>query len=185
MKGFYSDDELINFGFKKFGKNILISKDARIFNPESLSLGDNVRIDAFCVLTGKIEIGSYVHIGNFSLLSGVNGIIVGNFSALSSRVSIFTANADFFGGSSLTNPTVPKELRKIESGNVILEDHCLVGSTSVILPPTHLKQGVVIGAQSLLKGTYTEWYLYAGSPAKKIKKRPKEKILKDAEKLMS
>lgn len=184
MKGFYDNNGLDSLGLKKFGKNVLISKDTRIYLPENLSLGDNVRIDAFSVLTGNIDIGSYVHIGNFCFLSGVNNIRMGNFSSLSPRVSIFTASEDFLNGSSLTNPTIPKEYRKTEYGSVTLGEHCIAGASSIILPSTRFEEGSVLGANSLAKGVYNAWMVYVGSPAKAIKKRPKKKILEDANRLL-
>ena len=60
--GWYSEEELESLGLRKFGKNVLISKDARIFNPTQLSVDDNVRIDVLTLLTGDIKIGKYCHI---------------------------------------------------------------------------------------------------------------------------
>ena len=39
-------------------------------------------------------------------------------------------------------------------------------------------KGSSLGALSLANSNLEEWYLYAGVPAKKIKKRNKEQILK-------
>lgn len=183
--GWYSDEELESLGLKKFGKNVLISKDSRIFNPSKLSVGDNVRIDALTLLTGEIQIGKYCHIPPFCSLGGGNKITAGNFVTFSTHIAVFTANADYVNGSSLTNPTIPKEFRKRESGPVDIHDHVLMGSHSVILPNSVLKEGTVFGACSLIKGVYDDWRLYAGVPAKFVKERPREKILRDAEKLIN
>ena len=182
--GYYNQKELKELGLKKYGKNVLISKDARIYGPNKMVIGNNVRIDDFVILAGEIELGSYIHIGAFSLLSGKFGIKMKNFTASSSHVTIYTVNEDYSNGTSLTNPTIPSNLRLIEEGSVILEEHSLVGANTVLLPSTHLKTGVVIGANSVVKGILDDWNLYGGIPAKKIKKRPSEKILKDAKKLI-
>lgn len=184
-EGCYTDKELESLSLKSFGENVIISKDTKIYSPEKLSIGNNVRIDDYSILTGNINLGSYVHIGSFCLLSGRHGIIMKNFSALAARVSIYTGNDDYANGTSLTNPTIPDELHKIITGSVVLEDHVLVGAGSIILPSANLKEGVTIGAHSLVQGKlYESWNLYAGSPAKRIKKRPHEKILSDAKKLI-
>ena len=182
--GWYSEEELESLGLRKFGKNVLISKDARIFNPTQLSVDDNVRIDALTLLTGDIKIGKYCHIPPFCSLGGGSKITLGNFVTFSTHISVFTANADYVTGSSLTNPTIPKELRNRETGPVEIHDHVLLGSHSVILPNSVLKEGATFGSFSLIKGTYEEWGLYTGVPAKFVRKRPSEKILRDATKLL-
>jgi dTDP-4-amino-4,6-dideoxy-D-glucose acyltransferase len=184
IKGYFSDQELRSLNVKHFGKNVLISKDARLYNPEDLTIRDNVRIDAFCLLSGKIDIGSYVHIASFCLLQGKYGITMGNFSGLSSRVSVYTANEDYSSGSSLTNPTIPEKFRRFESGSVKFDEHSIVGANSLILPSSHLKEGVAVGAFSLVKGTCKSWHLYTGIPAKPIRLRPNKIILNDAKKLL-
>jgi len=182
--GWYSEDELESLGLRNFGKNVLISKDSRIFNPSQLSVGDNVRIDALSLLTGDITIGKYCHIPPFCSLGGGSKITLGNFVTFSTHIAVFTANADYVTGSSLTNPTIPKELRNRETGPVEIHDHVLMGSHCVILPNSVLKEGTTFGACSLIKGTYKEWALYVGVPAKFVKERPSEKILSDAKKLL-
>jgi len=183
--GWYSEDELESLGLRKFGKNVLISKDSRIFNTSQLSVGDNVRIDALTLLTGDIKIGKYCHIPPFCSLGGGSKITLGNFVTFSTHIAVFTANADYVTGSSLTNPTIPKELRNRETGPVEIHDHVLIGSHCVILPNSILKEGTVFGASSLIKGTYEEWRLYAGVPTKYVRERPSEKILRDAKKLLN
>jgi len=184
MKGYLSENELNSLGLKKFGKEVLVHRDTKIYNPENISIGNYARIDPFSILSGIINIGNYVHIGNFCSLHGSHGITLKNFSGLSSRISVYTANEDYTNGTSLTNPTIPEEFRKFEVGSVTLEEHCIVGASSIILPSTHLKEGVAIGAFSLIRGTYEEWKVFAGIPTKFIKNRPKQIILNDAKRLL-
>lgn len=167
--GYYNDDELKLLGLKKYGSNILISKDTRIYNPERTVLGNNVRIDDFCVITGDVQIGNFVHIGAFGLISGKYGIKIGNFTAISSRVSMYTNNEDYSSGRGISSPMVPEKFQFTEKGSIVLDDHSLIGAHSVLLPSTHLRKGAVIGALSLVKGFCDEWTLYAGVPIKKIK----------------
>ncbi len=63
---FLNNLELKKINFKKIGKNVLISKNVLIVGAENISIGSNVRIDAFTSLIApkkKLKIGSYVHIG--------------------------------------------------------------------------------------------------------------------------
>ena len=59
---FFSESELKAIGFLKYGKNVLVSRKASIYNPEQMVLGDNIRIDDSCILSGNIKLGSYIHI---------------------------------------------------------------------------------------------------------------------------
>ena len=63
---FYSRNELNEKGFAFLGKNVLISKMASIYGANKMSIGNNVRIDDFCVLSGKIDLGNYIHIAAYN-----------------------------------------------------------------------------------------------------------------------
>ena len=49
--GFYSREQLEKIGFKSLGENVLISDKTSIYSPENISIGNNVRIDDFSVLS--------------------------------------------------------------------------------------------------------------------------------------
>ena len=51
---FYSQKELNKIKFKHLGKNVLISDKAAIYNCEKISIGDNVRIDDFCIISAGV-----------------------------------------------------------------------------------------------------------------------------------
>ena len=90
MDSFYTPEEVKKLGFRKVGSNVLISRKASIYGTEKMIIGDHVRIDDFCILSGHIEVGSYVHIAAYSALyGGEKGIFVSDFANISSRVSIY------------------------------------------------------------------------------------------------
>jgi galactoside O-acetyltransferase len=62
MSSFYSSEELADIGLKSCGYNALISKKASLYRVEDIEVGNNVRIDDFCFLLGKLKIGNNVHI---------------------------------------------------------------------------------------------------------------------------
>ena len=67
---FLSNEELKKLGFKSIGKGVKVSSLASFYYPETIEIGNNSRIDDFCVLSGKIKIGSFVHIAVHCTLSG-------------------------------------------------------------------------------------------------------------------
>lgn len=54
-----------------------------------------------------------------------------------------------------------------------MEKHVIIGAGSVILPGVVLQEGVAVGAMSLVNKDCDEFTIYAGAPAKPIKKRSK------------
>lgn len=173
MKSFYSPEELTSLGFQKVGKNILISRKASIYSPETISIGDHVRIDDFCILSGKITLGSYIHISAYTALYGKNGISVGNFATISGRVLIYSQNDDY-SGVYMTNPMVPETFTNVSGGEVIICDHAIIGAGSIVLPDITIGEGASIGAMSLVKNNAEPWTVYAGVPAKKLADRKKD-----------
>ena len=174
MNSFYSIEELNELGFKSIGENVLISKKASVYSPDKISIGNNVRIDDFCILSGKISIGNYVHIAAYSALYGGNdGVFISDFANLSSRVCVYSVSDDY-SGVTMTNPMIPDEFKNVESSPVKIGKHVIVGSTSVILPGSVLPEGCSFGAFSLIKGIFDSWSVNVGIPAKKIKDRKKD-----------
>lgn len=176
---FFSKTELAKLGLKQYGKNVLISRRTSIYSPQTIALGDNVRIDDFCILSGNIKIGSYVHIAAYCALYGQEEkILMADFVGLSSRVSIYTFSDDYVFGSSLTNPTVPDKFKaRFDKGPVTVEKHVLIGSGTIVLPKTSVGTGAVIGALSLVRGTIDAWTIHRGNPAKPVGKRRSDRIL--------
>lgn len=174
MSSFYSDEELRNIGFKKLGKNVLISKKTSIYGAEDISIGNNVRIDDFCVLSGNISIGNYVHIAVYcGLFGGNEGIELKDFTCLSSKCMVYSKSDDF-SGEHLTNPMVPEFYLGIIHKKVILEKHVVVGTGSTILPGVVIGEGSSVGSMSLVNKSLDEWGIYVGIPCKKVKDRSKK-----------
>lgn len=174
MNSFYNERELQDIGFASFGENVLVSKKASIYGAENMIIGNNVRIDDFCILSGKIVIGNYVHVAAYCGLFGGNaGIYLEDFSGVSSKNSIYAASDDYSGGF-LTNPTVPQELRNVKEERVLIKRHALVGSGGCILPGVVIGTGTAVAAMSLVNKSLDDWGIYGGVPCKFLKERKKD-----------
>ncbi len=171
---YLNESELEDLGLKEYGEDVKISDTARIYNPEQTSIGDNVRIDDFTLLTGEITIGSHVHIPPFSSISGSQGVVLEDFASLSTHNAIFTVTGNYTGAS-LSNPTIPDEYKPDrEMGEVRLCKHAMTGSHTVILPNVTIHEGGAVGAKSLVNDDIPEWTFCMGSPAKQIQKRDED-----------
>lgn len=175
MNTFYSEEELKELGLKSYGKNVLIGRNAILYNPEKLSLGHDVRIDDFTIISGNVTLHNYIHISHFcGLYGGDEGIEMMDFSGLSSKVNIYAVSDDY-SGASMTNPMVPLEYKKtMISGKVTLEKHSILGNNSVVLPGVTISEGSSVGSMSLCSKTTEPWSIYVGIPAKKLKDRKKD-----------
>jgi galactoside O-acetyltransferase len=165
-------------GLLKVGKDVRIWPDAKIVSPEFISIGDSVIIDDFVFIMGgkSTTIGSFVHIASFTSITGGGELIMEDFTGLSGGVRVYTGNEDY-SGKCLTNPTVPYPYRTPTRSFIHIKKHAIVGANSVILPGVTIGEGVAIGANSLIRKDCEPWMTYFGSPAKPIRRRPKEKIL--------
>ncbi|KEK24135.1 acyltransferase [Bacillus gaemokensis] len=174
MNSFYSQKELGEIGFQSVGKNVLISRKASIYNPSVMTIGDNVRIDDFCILSGKIQIGNYVHISAYTALYGGEvGIEIQNFANISARTCVY-AVLDDFSGNVLMGPTIPIQYKNVTAAKVILKKHAIVGANCIIFPNVTIGEGTAVGAMSMVKTTLEDWFIYVGVPVRKIKPRQKK-----------
>lgn len=173
INSFYTRDGLKNLGLMKIGKNVNISKFARFYNPENIEIGNNVRIDDFCILSGHIKLGSFIHISAFTALYGKNGIQMNDYSGLSARCTVFSATDDF-SGNFLVGTMVKSEYRNIIGGEVLIDKFSQVGCNCVILPSVTINEGVAVGAMSLVISNLEPWGIYKGIPAVFLKRRSKK-----------
>lgn len=174
MSSFYSAEELHSLGLKSFGCNVLISRKASIYSPDKISIGSNVRIDDFCVLSGNITIGSYVHIAAACLLyGGEAGIAFGDYSTISSRGAVYAVSDDY-SGETMTNPMLPDRYRGVTQSPVVIGKHVIIGTGCTILPGIVIADGSSFAAMSLINRSTEEFSIYAGIPARKIRDRSRQ-----------
>jgi acetyltransferase-like isoleucine patch superfamily enzyme len=177
MNSFYSEDELQAIRFKSVGTNVLISRRCSIYGADKISIGNNVRIDDFCILSGNIILKDYIHISAFCALYGKFGIEIDSYSGLSARSIIYSAMDDF-SGEYLINPLIPSELTNVKGGKVILKRFVQLGANCIVFPNVTVNEGVVTGAFSLVNKDLDEWTINVGIPTRVIKNRSKNCIEK-------
>lgn len=172
---FYSDEELRNFGFKSIGGNVRISRYARIYGASGITIGDNVRIDDFCILSGEIKLGSNIHISPYVALYGAMGIEFEDYTGISAHSVIYSAMDDFTGNF-LVGPIHPEGTTNVTGGLVKVNRYVQIGVNSVVFPNLTIGEGSVIGACSLVRDSIGEWGIYCGVPVKKLKERNKNML---------
>lgn len=124
-----------------------------------------------CVIFSTINNNAMIIIGEGTGISGASiscasNIIIGRDVAIGANVCIY--DHDF-------HPINPY-LRKYHNDNniktkpIIIEDSVWIGANSMILKGVHIGKGAVIGANSVVSSDVPDLCVYAGNPAKFIKK---------------
>ena len=169
----------------KIGIDVFIHDSAIIKHPRETSIGSHVAIDNGVTISTKLEVGNYVHIAPFVCMIGGKDskIILEDFSFVASGTKLVAGGEDYTGNG-LVGPTIPKEYRDINYTTIKFSKYAGCGVNCSVLPGVTLSEGSILGANSLLTHDTEPWTIYVGSPAKPIKIRDKETILKYADKLL-
>ncbi len=169
----------------KKGEDVRISDLAVIARPELVEMGDHISIDQWTYISTQLKMGSYIHIApSVSIIGGGPALLVmEDFTNIGSGSRIVCATDDFTQG--LISPVVPIEHRTVINKPVIFKRYATLGVNCTVLPGVTLGEGCIVGANSLVTKDTEPWTIYAGSPAKPIKKREKERIIESAKKLMN
>lgn len=179
--------DLDRIGFRSLGLNVVVWDRAQILYPEEICLGDRVMIDDFAFLNGKggIIVGSYVHIVSFASITGGGGCQIEDFTSISGGARIFSGTENLDG--CLFGPGVPPEFRCAIRRPVFIGSHVLVGANAVVLPGARIHTGAVIGAGSVVLQDQVccAWTIYAGKPARMVRKRAGREVLRKAVELRS
>ena len=160
-------NELSKINFKKIGSNVKISKNVTIIGAKNISIGSNVRIDDYTIISaleGKLNIGSNVHIGGQSYFGCGGEVQIGNNIHISQGVKVYSKIDNY-----LEYDDEPSVILK----KVLIKNKVIIGSGTVIVGNATINEGTTIGALSFVKKNLNSWSIYAGNPLRFIKARKK------------
>ena len=136
----YSKRQLRGFGFLNIGENVFVAKNTKFYD-FSGSIGDGSRIDSFCIFTGKVQIGSQVHVAPYCFFGGTGGLIeLKNKSGIAAHSVLFTKSFDISYASQET---------KIE-GPIEIGESCLIGHGCTIMPNVVVGDHTTVSAMSVI-----------------------------------
>lgn len=139
----------------QFGENVKVVEPVNIYG---CSIGANTFIGPFCEIQKNVNIGSDCKIQSHSFICEF--VTMGSNCFIGHGVMFIN---DLFqdGGPAGGDQTKWK--------STMIGKHVSIGSNATILP-VNICDGVVIGAGSVVTKDITEKGIYAGNPAKKIRK---------------
>jgi acetyltransferase-like isoleucine patch superfamily enzyme len=154
---------------KRFGAGVVIEAGVRIFHPETVSIGDRVYIGHEAILKGYhrgyMEIGDDTWIGQRCFFHSAGGIRVGREVGIGPEVKILTSAHDF-------GPERRPVIRyALGFSPVTVEDGVDLGIGSILLPGLRVGEGAVIGAGSVVTRDVPAYEVWAGVPARFLRKR--------------
>lgn len=165
--------------FKYFGKHSRIRPYLNVLRGEKyISVGESCYIGRLVQLTAtdsfedqlftpKIIIGDNCSIGDFSHVTAINEIRLGNNVRMGKNILI-TDNSH--GSSDLAMLNIAPNYRPlISKGPVIIDDNVWIGAKACIMPGVHIGRGAIIGAGSVVTKDVPAFAIAAGSPARVIK----------------
>lgn len=168
----------VSFFFKEIGDKTFIMSNLTLLGGKYISIGDTCYIGKGVTLTAwdrygadvfnpEIKIGNNSSIGNYSHVTAINKIVIGNNVRMGKNIFI-TDNAH--GASSLELLNIPPNYRPLYSkGPVIIKDGVWIGEKASILPGVTIGENVIIGANAVVTKDIPANCVVGGIPAKIIK----------------
>ena len=160
------------FFLKESGNNFILGEGIKIRFPSNLSISDfafiddNVEIES---MLGFVKIGSRVHIGKNSTISGTNSsVIIEDYVGIGSFVRIYAHSETIEEGKRMSGPMIDESEKGMLSAPVIIKKDSFISSGSVILPGVVIEEGAVITPNSFIKANsiVKSWTIYGGNPAR-------------------
>jgi acetyltransferase-like isoleucine patch superfamily enzyme len=153
------------------GKNTRIGK-LRCNWPNKLILGNNCEMQDNVDFRfwqpfdndSYIQIGENVFIGHACEFVCNSKVIIGNNCLIASKCTINDTGHEFNRNSYIN-------LQPITSKEIILEDDVWIGTSCVILQGVTIGKGAVVAAGSVVNKSIAPYEVWAGVPARFIKKR--------------
>ena len=151
-----------NYGKIKIGNHVTMNS-AGWANP--IGLGDRMYFQVFP--GGKVTIGDYTGISNTAITSQ-ESIKIGNYVLIGSGCKIF--DTDFHPLELKYRFGENKDNNKIRKRSIFIEDGVFIGGGSFILKGSHIGKNSIIGAGSVVAGKIPPNEIWAGNPAKFLRK---------------
>lgn len=148
---------------RKIGKGCDVYGPLRLARPFSnVKIGDRVMIGEGVFwqvsASGYVEIGDDSNINRNSVVVAVDSIVIGKNVAIAEMVSIRDSEHRFSVDHGVNG-------QGYNVAPIVIEDNVWIGRSTYIAPGTHLRAGTIVGANSVVRGTFPPGVLIAGAPA--------------------
>ena len=166
-----------------------ISTSAKLYSAKitgDIHIGEKAKVRGGVTINGgsRITIGKYSAINgpNTDIVSKINPVSIGSFTSIARNVSIQEFNHKFQNlSTAFVHQNVFNENNICDiysNGPIEIGCDVWVGTQCVILSGAHIGHGAVIAANSVVSGQIPPYAIAGGSPAKVIKYRFEDEVIK-------
>jgi acetyltransferase-like isoleucine patch superfamily enzyme len=152
--------------FKHLGQNVDFRDNVRIYQPEKISIGDNVKFyyGVYVEPAGaEIVIGSNSHFAPYTVMYGP--LEIGEGCCVAAHVVLASV------GHSQDPVDVPFHKLPAVKKMIVIEDNVWIGANAVILQGIRIGTGSIIGAGAVVTHDVEPYSVMGGVPARLIRKR--------------
>ena len=154
--------------FSKLGKNVVFEDGVRVFQPQTITIGDNVYIGHDTQIkghpSGKMKIGNNCWIGPNCFLQSPGDIEMGDHVGMGANVTIITSQHDLSQKDQIIIG------RKLKFEKVTIENNVDIGAGALILPGVKIGANSVVGAGSVVTKDVPSNTIVVGNPARVLRK---------------
>lgn len=161
--------ELVSF----CGKGVKLYPLCKMIHPETAILDDYSQLFDFVFIDAGelLKVGKYSTITWQVLIEGGAKTEIGDRVFLGPGTKVLTSTYELDGYYSVEH--LSQDAGKIRYGNILIENDAYIGANCTLLPNTVIREGAVVGANSLVRGELKPWTVYVGTPCKPIRERQK------------
>ena len=170
----------------KLGKNTSIP--GKIIKRKAgalIEIGDDCLIEGVCVtetVGARLSIGNNVYIGGGTVLDCVNNIVIEDDILMAGGTLVMDSDNHSIHYSDRKKDLADwkndfnHDWSTTNTKNVILRKGCWIGAKCIILKGVEVGEGAVVAAGSVVTKNVEPYTVYAGNPAKFIKKIEKKDV---------
>jgi acetyltransferase-like isoleucine patch superfamily enzyme len=164
---------LRRFIYAIFFKNIsffgYLGAPVVLIRPSRITMDSGSRIFPGCRLevhskNGSIWIGENCAIGQNFHCTAIGNLKIGAGTSITANVCITDITHDF------TDPNVPQAEQDYLGAETTIGENVFIGVGAVILPGTKIGNNCIVGANSVVQGSFPDNAVIAGIPARIVKR---------------
>ena len=135
-------------------------------------IGDHVTIDSFVKIkfaggSGDVEVGDGSYLNSGVVIYSGNGVRIGKGVLIAANTTLAATNHEFRA----RHETIVAQRFMPSRGGIQIDDDCWIGANCVLLDGTVLGKGCVVAAGTVVKGTWPDYAVIVGIPAKVVRFR--------------
>lgn len=152
----------------KIASGCVVSRPVDITNYRNLTIGtDSIlykNVTAYIGERGSLLIGSHSHVAPFCyFLVGDNELKIGDHVAMGPFCACFCHSNHY-------SPTEPIFAKARYDADIRIGSNVFIGSHCVVLPGAEIENDIIVGANSVVRGHLCAGSVYAGNPAKCVRR---------------